>query len=59
MAESVSKQIAILNILIGAIEVALDAFRAAENPVDEELVTDLERVLQRSRQELAALAAKA
>lgn len=59
MPESFSKQVAILNILIAAIEVALDAFRAADNPIDEELVTDLERVLQRSRQELAALAAKA
>lgn len=53
------KEVAILKILIGATETALDAFRAADNPIDEELITDLERVLQRSRQELSALAAKA
>lgn len=53
------KEVAILKILIGATETALDAFRAADNVVDEELITDLERVLQRSRQELSALAAKA
>ena len=58
MSGSISKQVAILNILIAAIEVALDAFRAADNPVDEELIADLERVLHRSRQELAALATK-
>lgn len=53
------KEVAILKILIGATETALDAFRAADNPIDEELITDLERVLQRSRKELSALAAKA
>ena len=59
MAASASQQVAILKILIAASETALDAFRAADNRVDDELVTDLERVLQRSRQELASLAAKA
>lgn len=53
------KEVAILKILIGATETALDAFRAADNPIDAELITDLERVLQRSRKELSALAAKA
>ena len=56
---SVGKQMAILKILIAATETGLDAFRAADNAVDEGLVADLERVLERSRQELAALAAKA
>lgn len=56
---SVSKDVAILKILIAATETALDAFRAADNRFDDELVADLERVLQRSRQELAGLAAKA
>jgi hypothetical protein len=58
MSESISKQVAILNILIAAIEVALDAFRAADNPVDDQLITDLDQVLQRSRRELAGLAAR-
>jgi len=56
---SVYKEIAILKILIAASETALDAFRAADNPVDEEFVRDLERVLRRSREELDALNAKA
>ena len=51
------KEVAILKILIAATETALDAFRAADNPIDNELITDLERVLQRSRQELSALTA--
>ncbi len=52
------KEVAILRILIAATETALDAFRAADNPVDEQLVTDLERVLERSRQELDVLASR-
>lgn len=45
-----------LRILLATCETALDAFRAADNPIDTEFVADLERITQRTRQELAALA---
>jgi hypothetical protein len=35
---------------------ALDAFRAADNPVDAELVLDLERMVERTRLELERFA---
>jgi hypothetical protein len=37
-----AKELAVLRILYGACATALDAFRAADNPVDEQLVADLE-----------------
>ena len=52
------QEIALLRILIAASEKALEAFEAADNPVDEEFVRDLERVLERSRLELAAFASQ-
>jgi len=57
MAQSVSKQVAILNILIAAMEVAIDSF-GADDPVDTELVSDLDRLLERSRRERASLLAR-
>ena len=48
------QEIALLRILIAACEKSLEAFQAADNPVDGEFVRDLERVLERSRAELAA-----
>lgn len=42
-------------ILLAASERALEAFRAADNPVDAELVADLERVVERTRGQLDAL----
>lgn len=45
-----------LRILLATCETALDAFRAADNPIDAEFVADLERITERTRQELAALA---
>ncbi|HMF88564.1 MAG TPA: hypothetical protein VK575_10850 [Gemmatimonadaceae bacterium] len=47
-----------LRILLATCETALDAFRAADNPLDESFVADLERITERTRQELIALAAK-
>lgn len=44
-----------LRILLATCETALDAFRAADNPVDIAFVTDLERITERTRGELAAL----
>lgn len=45
-----------LRILLATCETALDAFRAADNPLDEEFVADLKRITERTRQELFALA---
>jgi hypothetical protein len=45
-----------LRILYGVSATALDAFRAGHNPVDHELVADLERVVERTRREIERLA---
>jgi hypothetical protein len=45
-----------LRILLATCGTALDAFRTADNPVDAEFVQDLERITERTRQELAAFA---
>jgi hypothetical protein len=49
---------AMLQILYGACATALDAFRAADNPVDEELVGDLEKMVERTEGEMKRLAAQ-
>jgi hypothetical protein len=45
-----------LRILLATCETVLDAFRAADNPADSEFVAELERITERTRQELAARA---
>jgi len=45
-----------LRILYGACSTALDAFRAADNPVDQQLVADLETMVERTRTELERFA---
>jgi hypothetical protein len=45
-----------LRIVHASCATALDAFRAAGNPVDSELVRDLERMVERTRFELQRLA---
>ena len=45
-----------LRILLAVCQTALDAFQAADNPLDTEFVKDLERIMERSRVELEALA---
>jgi hypothetical protein len=52
------KHLNMLRILYGASAVALDAFRAADNLVDRELVGDLERMVERTRAEIDRLAAR-
>ena len=47
-----------LTILLATCEATLQAFAAADNVLDEELVDDLERVAARTRRELKALAAR-
>jgi hypothetical protein len=46
---------AMLRILIAACDTARNAFAAAGNRVDDELLADLDRVIERSRRELKAL----
>lgn len=47
-----------LRILYGACAAARDAFRAADNPVDQELVADLEAMIERTRGEIERLSAQ-
>jgi hypothetical protein len=49
---------ALLGILIACGEKAIEAFQASANPVDADFLTELERIIERSRQELVALRAK-
>ena len=44
-----------LRILYGACSAALDAFRAADNPVDADLVADLETMMSRTQGEIERL----
>jgi len=46
-----------LYILYGACSAALDAFRAADNPIDKQLLVDLETMVTRTRGEIERLAA--
>ena len=52
-----SQHLSMLQIVYGASAAALDAFRAADNPVDAELVADLERMVERTHGEIKRLAA--
>ena len=45
-----------LTILHAACATALDAFYAADNTVDRELVSDLEKMVERTRREIENLA---
>jgi hypothetical protein len=51
MAPDTHKHLAMLRILYGACAAALDAFHAADNPVDEELIVDLETMVTRTQGE--------
>lgn len=57
MATDTHKHLAMLRILYGACAAALDAFRAADNPVDEHLVGDLETMVERTKSEIERLSA--
>jgi hypothetical protein len=52
------QQLAMLRILYGACATALDAFRAANNAVDAQLVIDLETMVQRTQGEIERLASQ-
>jgi hypothetical protein len=51
------EEVAMLNILVATCETTLDTLRAAANPIDAQLVTDLETMIERSRRELQRLVA--
>lgn len=57
MATDAAQQLAMLRILYGACSAALDAFHAADNPVDEQLVRDLESMVTRTHGEIERLTA--
>lgn len=57
MGTDTHQHLAMLRILYGACSAALDAFRAADNPVDEQLVLDLEKMVARTQDEIARLTA--
>ena len=44
-----------LTILIACGEKAIEAFQASDNPVDADFLIGLERIIERSRNELVAL----
>ena len=54
-----TQEVALLRILIAAGERAIEAFQASDNIKDRQLLADLERVVERSRGELAVLLAEA
>ena len=51
------RELAMLRILYSACSTALDTFRAADNPVDEQLVIDLEAMVARTQGEIERLTA--
>lgn len=56
MEATTQQQLSMLRILYGACAAALDAFRAADNPVDEQLMADLEVMVERTKGEIERLA---
>jgi phosphate uptake regulator len=52
------QHLAMLRILYGACSAALDAFQAADNPVDAQLVADLESMVSRTYLEIERLSAE-
>jgi hypothetical protein len=57
IADDTYRHLSMLRILYGASSTALDVFRAADNPVDEQLVADLDKMVERTRGEIERLAA--
>ena len=53
------QHLAMLRILYGACSAAVDAFRAADNPIDAELLADLETMVERTQREIERLSAAA
>ena len=57
MATHTNQHLAMLRILYGSCITALEAFRAADNPVDDQLVVDLESMVERTKGEIERLTA--
>lgn len=57
-APDAQQHLAMLRILYGACATALDAFRAANNAVDAQLVVDLASMVERTQGEIARLTAE-
>jgi hypothetical protein len=55
MVSDTHQHLAMLRILYGACSAALDAFRAADNPIDAQLVADLEAMMSRTKDEIERL----
>ena len=55
MDDNLRKHVSMLTILHAACKTALDAFYAADNPIDGGLVVDLEKMVERTRLELQRL----
>lgn len=55
VATDTHRHLAMLRILYGASATALEAFRAADNPVDDQLVADLETMVERTKNEIERL----
>ena len=49
------QQLSMLRILWATSSTALDAFHAADNPIDQQLVVDLEAMVERTRLEIERL----
>lgn len=58
MATDTPQHLAMLRILYGSCVTALEAFRAADNPVDDQLVADLETMVERTKGEIERLSAQ-
>jgi hypothetical protein len=56
--DTLGQQIALLRILVGCGDKAVEAFQAADNPLDKGFVVELERIIERSRDEIAVLVEK-
>jgi hypothetical protein len=57
-AKSNEQQLAMLRILYGACSAALDAFRAADNPIDQGLILDLGTMVARTQDEIERMTAR-
>lgn len=58
MERDFQQQVSMLRILHAACSTALDAFHAADNPIDTQLVADLEDMVERTRRELERLVSR-
>ena len=58
MGTDLRQQFALLSMVHSISEKAVQGFRIADDPVDEQLLEDLERIVERTRKELESLPAR-